>query len=93
MPLLYSSPNYRAVFVLPMLTMIVFGLLGAIDDWEGIRGPPGWVCAPEQIYPSGNFCDRHSLDDEAFSGCFSFLLACLFEPIDWEISLSRLQFF
>ncbi len=26
-------------FVLPMLTMIVFGLLGAIDDWEGIRGP------------------------------------------------------
>lgn len=26
-------------FVLPMFTMILFGLIGAIDDWEGIRGP------------------------------------------------------
>ncbi len=25
-------------FVLPMLTMILFGMLGALDDWEGIRG-------------------------------------------------------
>ena len=25
--------------LLPMLVMIAFGLLGAIDDWEGIRGP------------------------------------------------------
>jgi phospho-N-acetylmuramoyl-pentapeptide-transferase len=25
--------------LLPMLVMIAFGILGAIDDWEGIRGP------------------------------------------------------
>jgi phospho-N-acetylmuramoyl-pentapeptide-transferase len=25
--------------LLPMLVMIAFGVLGAIDDWEGIRGP------------------------------------------------------
>jgi phospho-N-acetylmuramoyl-pentapeptide-transferase len=24
---------------IPLLTLILFGLLGAIDDWEGIRGP------------------------------------------------------
>ena len=24
---------------LPMLAMLVFGILGAIDDWEGVRGP------------------------------------------------------
>jgi phospho-N-acetylmuramoyl-pentapeptide-transferase len=27
----------RSVFV-PLLAMIVFGMLGAVDDWEGIRG-------------------------------------------------------
>lgn len=25
--------------LLPMLVMVTYGLLGAIDDWEGIRGP------------------------------------------------------
>ncbi len=25
--------------LLPLLTMVAFGLLGAVDDWEGIRGP------------------------------------------------------
>jgi len=25
--------------LLPLLVMIAFGLLGAVDDWEGIRGP------------------------------------------------------
>ena len=24
---------------LPLITMVLFGILGAIDDWEGIRGP------------------------------------------------------
>lgn len=28
----------QSVF-LPLLVMLVYGLLGAIDDWEGIRGP------------------------------------------------------
>ena len=26
-------------FVLPMITLILYALLGSIDDWEGIRGP------------------------------------------------------
>lgn len=26
-------------FVLPMITLILYGMIGAIDDWEGIRGP------------------------------------------------------
>lgn len=25
--------------LLPMVTLVVYGLLGAVDDWEGIRGP------------------------------------------------------
>lgn len=25
--------------LLPLSTLIVFGLIGAIDDWEGVRGP------------------------------------------------------
>lgn len=26
-------------FVIPMITLILFALLGGVDDWEGIRGP------------------------------------------------------
>lgn len=33
--------------ILPLGVMGLYGLLGAIDDWEGIRGPgAGWACAP-----------------------------------------------
>ncbi len=24
---------------LPMIVMLVYGILGSIDDWEGVRGP------------------------------------------------------
>jgi phospho-N-acetylmuramoyl-pentapeptide-transferase len=30
---------YGQSIILPSVVMIAFGLLGAIDDWEGIRGP------------------------------------------------------
>lgn len=30
---------FESSVLLPCLTLIVFGLLGAVDDWEGIRGP------------------------------------------------------
>jgi phospho-N-acetylmuramoyl-pentapeptide-transferase len=29
----------ESTVLLPCLTLVVFGLLGAVDDWEGIRGP------------------------------------------------------
>lgn len=34
--------NFRSIsktVLVPILVMLAFGLLGAIDDWEGIRGP------------------------------------------------------
>jgi len=35
--------------LLPLIVMIAYGILGAIDDWEGIRGPAGdWACASAQ---------------------------------------------
>ena len=35
----------RSIMV-PMATMVAFGLLGAIDDWEGIRGPRRGIGMP-----------------------------------------------
>lgn len=36
---LFGLEVFGASVLLPLLAMIAFGLLGAIDDWEGIRGP------------------------------------------------------
>jgi len=36
---LIGMPVLGRSVLLPLLTMVAFGLLGAIDDWEGIRGP------------------------------------------------------
>ncbi len=36
---LIGMPVLGRSVLLPLLTMLAFGLLGAIDDWEGIRGP------------------------------------------------------
>jgi phospho-N-acetylmuramoyl-pentapeptide-transferase len=36
-PLIGFKLSGKSVFV-PLVTMVVFGILGAIDDWEGIRG-------------------------------------------------------
>jgi UDP-N-acetylmuramyl pentapeptide phosphotransferase/UDP-N-acetylglucosamine-1-phosphate transferase len=35
---IYQNITGRSV-LLPMLVMVSYGLLGALDDWEGIRGP------------------------------------------------------
>ncbi len=37
-PLIGLEIAGRSVIV-PLFTMIIFGILGAVDDWEGIRGP------------------------------------------------------
>lgn len=36
---LIGMPVLGRSVLLPLLTLLAFGLLGAIDDWEGIRGP------------------------------------------------------
>lgn len=36
---LIGMPVLGRSVILPLLVMLGFGLLGAIDDWEGIRGP------------------------------------------------------
>lgn len=36
---LIGMPVSGRSVLLPLLAMLAFGLLGAIDDWEGIRGP------------------------------------------------------
>lgn len=36
---LIGIPVLGRSVLLPMLVMITYGILGAIDDWEGIRGP------------------------------------------------------
>jgi len=36
---LIGMPISGRSVLLPLLTMLAFGFLGAVDDWEGIRGP------------------------------------------------------
>jgi len=39
--------------ILPLGVMIAFGILGAVDDWEGIRGPAvDWEC----VHAPNSFC-------------------------------------
>ena len=38
----------KSVFV-PLATMLAYGILGAIDDWEGIRGQIGRASCRERV--------------------------------------------